>query len=101
MRTVPDAIEKVLEKAGLKVDDIDLFLLHQANMRIIESVSKRLGQPMEKFPTNMQEYGNISAASVAILLDNANSAGMIKAGSKVVLAGFGAGLTWGATVLEW
>lgn len=101
VRTVPDAIEKVLEKAGLKVDDIDLFLLHQANMRIIESVSKRLGQPMEKFPTNMQEYGNISAASVAILLDNANSAGMIKAGSKVVLAGFGAGLTWGATVLEW
>lgn len=101
VRTVPDAIERVVEKAGLKVEDIDLFLLHQANMRIIESVSKRLGQPMEKFPTNMQEYGNISAASVAILLDNANSQGMIKAGSKVVLAGFGAGLTWGATVLEW
>lgn len=101
VRTVPDAIENVLEKAGLKSDDIDLFLLHQANMRIIESVSKRLGQPMDKFPTNMQEYGNISAASVAILLDNVNNAGMIKEGSKIVLAGFGAGLTWGATVLVW
>ena len=88
-------------KAGLKVEDIDLFLLHQANYRIIEGVSKRLKQPMEKFPTNLQEYGNISAASVAILLDNVNNHGMIKSGSKIVLAGFGAGLTWGATVLEW
>lgn len=101
VRTVPEAIERVLEKAGLKVEDIDLFLLHQANYRIIESVSKRLNQPMEKFPTNLQEYGNISAASVAILLDNVNNHGMIKSGSKIVLAGFGAGLTWGATVLEW
>ena len=90
VRTVPEAIERVLEKAGLKVEDIDLFLLHQANYRI-----------MEKFPTNLQEYGNISAASVAILLDNVNNHGMIKSGSKIVLAGFGAGLTWGATVLEW
>ena len=101
VRTVPEAIERVLEKAGLKVEDIDLFLLHQANYRIIEGVSKRLKQPMEKFPTNLQEYGNISAASVAILLDNVNNHGMIKSGSKIVLAGFGAGLTWGATVLEW
>lgn len=101
VRTVPEAIERVLEKAGLKVEDIDLFLLHQANYRIIEGVSKRLKQPMEKFPTNLQEYGNISAASVAILLDNVNNHGMIKCGSKIVLAGFGAGLTWGATVLEW
>ena len=101
VRTVPEAIERVLEKAGLKVEDIDLFLLHQANYRLIEGVSKRLKQPMEKFPTNLQEYGNISAASVAILLDNVNNHGMIKSGSKIVLAGFGAGLTWGATVLEW
>lgn len=101
VRTVPEAIERVVEKAGLKVDDIDLFLLHQANYRIIEGVSKRLKQPMEKFPTNLQEYGNISAASVAILLDNVNNHGMIRNGSKIVLAGFGAGLTWGATVLEW
>lgn len=101
VRTVPETIGRVVEKAGLKLEDIDLFILHQANIRIIESVSKRLGQPMEKFPTNLQECGNISAASVPILLDNVNNHGMIKTGSKIVLAGFGAGLTWGATVLEW
>ncbi|MGN0350851.1 MAG: beta-ketoacyl-ACP synthase III [Roseburia sp.] len=101
VRTVPGVIESVLEKAGLSVEDISLFVLHQANLRIIESVAKRLGQPMEKFPTNLQECGNISAASVPILLDSVNRHGMIKAGDKIVLAGFGAGLTWGATVLTW
>ena len=67
----------------------------------VKAVAKRLHQPMEKFPTNLQEYGNISAASVPILLDNVNNHGMIKKGSKIVLAGFGAGLTWGAAVLRW
>lgn len=101
VRTVPDAILKVLDMAGLSTDDISLFILHQANLRIIESVAKRLKQPMEKFPTNLQECGNISAASVPILLDSVNRHGMIKSGDKIVLAGFGAGLTWGATVLTW
>lgn len=101
VRTVPEAIKEAVEKSGYSVDDIDLFVLHQANYRIIESVAKRLHQPMEKFPTNLQECGNISAASVPILLDNVNNHGMIKAGDKIVLAGFGAGLTWGATVLIW
>lgn len=77
------------------MEDIDLFVLHQANLRIIESVAKRLHQPMEKFPTNLEECGNISAASVPILLDNINKHGMICEGKKIVLAGFGAGLTWG------
>ena len=77
------------------------FILHQANYRIIEAVAKRLGQPMEKFPTNLQECGNISAASVPILLDKVNNHGMIGKGDKIVLAGFGAGLTWGAAVLSW
>ena len=90
-----------VKKAGLEVGDIDLFVLHQANLRIIESVAKRLHQPMEKFPTNLEECGNISAASVPILLDNINKHGMICEGKKIVLAGFGAGLTWGATVLVW
>lgn len=101
VRTVPEVIERAVEDAGLGLDEIDLFLLHQANYRIIESVAKRLHQPMEKFSTNLQEYGNISAASVPILLDNVKNHGMIRTGSKIVLAGFGAGLTWGATVLEW
>ena len=101
VRTVPDAIEKAVEEAGFSMDEIDLFLLHQANYRIIEAVAKRLHQPMEKFPTNLQEYGNISAASVPILLDNVNNHGRIKQGNKNILAGFGAGLTWGATALVW
>ena len=75
--------------------------VYKANYRIIESVAKRLGQPMEKFPTNLQECGNISAASVPILLDNVRNHGMITTGMNIVLAGFGAGLTWGATVLRW
>ncbi len=101
VRTVPKAVAQVVEEAGMSMDEIDLFLLHQANYRIIEAAAKRLGQPMEKFPTNLQECGNISAASVPILLDEVNRRGMIKKGDKIVLAGFGAGLTWGAALLIW
>jgi len=82
-------------------DEVKYFVLHQANIRIIEAVAKRLNQPMEKFPTNLQKCGNISAASVPILLDEVNRIGMINKGDKVVLAGFGAGLTWGAALLDW
>ena len=101
VRTVPATITKVLEEADLEVEEISLFVLHQANLRIIEAVAKRLKQPMEKFPVNLTECGNISAASVPILLDNINRHGMIHRGDKVVLAGFGGGLTWGAAVLVW
>lgn len=101
VRKVPEIIQKTVEEAGLSIEEIDLFILHQANYRIIEAVAKRLHQPLEKFPTNLQECGNISAASVPILLDNVNNHGMINAGNKIVMAGFGAGLTWGAAVLEW
>ena len=101
VRTVPHAISEALEKAGVPVDDVKLFVLHQANLRIIESVAKRLRQPMEKFPTNLEECGNISAASVPILLDKVRKDGMISKGDKIVMAGFGAGLTWGACVIEW
>lgn len=101
VRTVPASIHQVLEEAGLNADDISLFVLHQANLRIIEAVAKRLGQPMEKFPVNLTECGNISAASVPILLDKINRRGMMKKGDKIVLAGFGAGLTWGSAVLTW
>lgn len=101
VKTVPAAIEEALEKSGMTAEDVDLFVLHQANIRIIESVSKRLKQPMEKFPTNLQECGNVSAASVPILLDKVYREGKIKDGDKIVLSGFGAGLTWGACVLNW
>lgn len=101
VRTVPEAISKVLDDAGVSPDEVKYFVLHQANIRIIEAVSKRLGQSMEKFPTNLQKCGNISAASVPILLDEVNKAGMLNKGDKIVLAGFGAGLTWGAALVTW
>ena len=99
--TVPKVVTEAVEKAGLTLSDIDHFVLHQANQRIIESVAKRLKQPMEKFPMNLQGCGNISAASVPILLDSLNKNGMIKRNERIVLAGFGAGLTWGAAVVQW
>ena len=101
VRTVPKCIEQALEQAGVTADEISCFILHQANRRIIEAVAKRLKQPIEKFPMNLMECGNISAASVPILLDNVNRHGMIEKEEKIVLAGFGAGLTWGAAVLTW
>ena len=101
VRTVPKAIQQALDEAGMDVEEVDLFLLHQANIRIIEAVAHRLKQPMEKFPINLTEVGNISAASIPILLDITRKNGKIKSGDKIVLAGFGAGLTWGTCVLTW
>lgn len=101
VKTVPKSIGEALDKAGIAADEIKYYLLHQANIRIIEAIAKRLGQPLEKFCTNLQECGNISAGSVPILLDFANREGKLKKGDKIVLAGFGAGLTWGAAVLIW
>lgn len=99
--TVPASINQVLEEAGLTVSDIKYFLLHQANMRIIQSVAKRLKADPDKFPTTLEHYANTSAASVPILLDEVNKKGMLQKGDKLVLAGFGGGLTWSAAVLEW
>ncbi len=101
VRTVPEAARQAIRQAGIEMSEIKYFLLHQANIRIIEAVAKKLEQPMEKFPTNLQKYGNISAASVPILLDDINQSGRLQKGDKILLAGFGAGLTWGAAVLEW
>ena len=75
--------------------------LHQANYRIFESVAKRLKQPMEKFPMNIDRYGNTSGASVPLMLDELNREGKLNRGDKIILAGFGGGLTWGAALLEW
>ena len=99
--TVPASIEQVLEEAGLTAEDIKYFVLHQANIRILQSVSKRLKVDMEKFPISLDHCGNMSAASVPVLLDEVNRKGLLKKGDKIVLAGFGGGLTWGACVLEW
>lgn len=102
VRTVPASIKEVMERAKLEDGDIKYYLLHQANIRIIESVAKRLtgGDDLERFPTTLQDCGNISAGSVPILLDYVNRKGMLREGDKIVLAGFGAGLTWAAAVME-
>ncbi|MCI8718454.1 MAG: ketoacyl-ACP synthase III [Lachnospiraceae bacterium] len=100
VKKVPECISNVLEKAEVSLEEIDYFLLHQANVRIIASVAKRLGVDMEKMPVNLDRYGNTSAASIAILLDEIRKEGKITEGNKIVLAGFGGGLTWGAAYLE-
>lgn len=101
VKMVPKCVQEVVEKAGLSVEDVDYFLLHQANKRIIESVSKRLKVPIDKFPTNIEHYGNTSAASIPILLDELNRKKTFQKGDIIVMSGFGAGLTWGATLIEW
>lgn len=98
---VPASIQKALDEAGVCTEDVKYFLLHQANLRIIQSVAKRMKQPMEKFPISLDHCGNISAASVPILLDEVNRDGKLVRGDKIVLCGFGAGLTWGTAVVEW
>ncbi len=101
VRKVPEVIKELLEDAGVAKEDISLFVLHQANERIVEAVAKRLGENIEKFPMNIAEYGNTSAASIPLLLDELNRSGKIKKGDYLVLAGFGAGLSWGATLVKW
>ena len=101
VRQIPKTIEEALEKAGIALGDVDLFLLHQANRRIIEGISKRLGVDMARFPMNLERMGNTSSASIPLLLDELNRKGELRSGMRLVLSGFGAGLTCGACVLEW
>lgn len=101
VRKVPEVIREVLEKNHLRMEDIRYFLLHQANRRIIEAAARHLGIAVEKFPMNVAHCGNTSSASIPILLDELNHEGKLQKGDRLVLAGFGAGLTWGATVVEW
>ena len=99
VKKVPEIINEVLELNSLKKEDIDLYILHQANRRIVEAVAKRLDEPIKKFPMDLQEYGNTSSASIPILLDELNRGGVIKPGQRLLTAGFGAGLTWAASIL--
>ena len=101
VRKVPACIDVLLERANMTKDDVAYFVLHQANSRIISSVSNKMGVPMEKFPMNVEHCGNTSSATIPILLDEMNRAGMLKTGNKIVICGFGGGLTWGAQLIEW
>ena len=98
---VPEVIREVLKKAGIEKEEVDFYLLHQANRRIISAAVKRLGLEEERFPMNMEEYGNTSAASIPILLYEENRRGKLKKDSLLVLSGFGGGLTYGASLLRW
>ncbi|RAU08943.1 3-oxoacyl-ACP synthase [Weissella confusa] len=99
-REVPNVLNEALAKADLTPDDIDVYLLHQANGRIISSIAKRFGQPIEKFPMNMASYGNTSAASIGILLDELREADTVHVGQTIAIAGFGGGLTVGALIIK-
>ena len=101
VKIFPETVAKSLEKANLKIDDIDLIIPHQANIRIIESISKRLNQPLDKFFVNLDKYGNTSAATIPIALDEASKQGRISKGDKVIMVGFGGGLTYGSCIVEW
>ncbi len=94
-------VDTLLERNGMKGSDIDLFLLHQANMRIIECIREHLEQPREKFPTNIQKYGNTSSASIGILIDELSRAGELKDGATLMLSAFGGGFVTGAALLKW
>ena len=98
---VPRSINRALEQANLTTDDIDWFLLHQANARIVQSVNKKLKVAEAKFPINIDEYGNTSAASVPILLAQLAESGQLKRGQKIVLSGFGGGLSVGSLIMTY
>ena len=95
------AAEQVLEKSHMKVEDVDKLIPHQANLRIIEAITDRMGIPSERTFVNLDKYGNTSAAAVAIALDEANKTQSIKKGDIVLLVAFGAGLTWASSLLKW
>ncbi|CAI8029282.1 3-oxoacyl-[acyl-carrier-protein] synthase 3 [Geodia barretti] len=100
VRLMPEAAQRVLRQANVSVEDIDLLIPHQANLRIIEAVGDRLGMPREKVYINVDKYGNTSAATVIIALDEAIREGRAKPGDLLLLVTFGAGLTWGSTLLR-
>lgn len=101
VRAFPETVENVLAQGNITADDVDMFIPHQANIRIIESIAKRFKQPLDKFYVNLQRYGNTSGASIPLALDEANKEGKLKKGDKVVMVGFGGGLTYGSILLEW
>jgi 3-oxoacyl-[acyl-carrier-protein] synthase-3 len=101
VRCMSDACVRVLDQAGLTMDDVALIIPHQANMRIIQAVGDRLGAPPDKMYVNVERVGNMSSASIPVALDEAVRNGRLKKGDIVLSGAFGGGFTWGATVMEW
>ena len=101
IQALEEAVTTVLARAGIHPDEVDLVVPHQANLRIIESSIKRIGIPEARWMINVQDYGNTSAGSIPLALNEAFEQGRIHDNDVIVLVGFGGGLTWGATVLRW
>lgn len=101
VRAIEHSARVTLERAGLTADDIDWFVPHQANVRIIETAANRLGLPMERTLLNIERYGNTSGASIPLVLAEFADAGTFKDGDLVLMSGFGAGMTWGSAILRW
>ncbi|MBQ7795861.1 MAG: ketoacyl-ACP synthase III [Lachnospiraceae bacterium] len=101
VKRVPESIETLMKRNDVAKDDIKYYVLHQANERIVEAVARRLKESMDKFPMTIAKYGNTSTASIPLLLDDMLKKGMLEDGDKIIMSGFGAGMTWGAVLLEW
>lgn len=101
VKRVPESIETLMKQNQISKEEIAYYVLHQANERIVEAVARRLKEPMDKFPMTISKYGNTSTASIPLLLDDMLKKGMLKQGDKIIMSGFGAGMTWGAVLLEW
>ena len=100
VEAVPACIDAVLEKAGKTVDDVDFFVFHQANARIIDLAVRKYRIPPEKYYKNIADYGNTSAASIPLVLSELQEQGKVTPGSRVLVVGFGGGLTWGGMLVE-
>ncbi|MCL4684988.1 ketoacyl-ACP synthase III [Myxococcota bacterium] len=98
---MPEVLRETLDAAGVKQDDVSWFLLHQANLRINEFVAQAMGIPPEKCPSNIERFGNCSAASIPMLLDEGARAGRLEPGQLIALAAFGSGFTWASAILRW
>jgi 3-oxoacyl-[acyl-carrier-protein] synthase-3 len=98
---MPEVLRETLDAAGVKQDDVDWFLFHQANLRINEFVAQSMGIPADKCPSNIERYGNCSAASIPMLLDELVRDGRLQPGQLVALTAFGSGFSWASAVLRW
>jgi 3-oxoacyl-[acyl-carrier-protein] synthase-3 len=101
VRTLETLVVETLKKNNLKPSQLSLLIPHQANLRIIKATAERLGLPMEKVVVNLTRYGNTSAASIPVALDEALEEGRIKEGDYIMLEAFGGGLTWGSALIRW
>lgn len=101
VKALPKATISAMESGNVSVEDISMVFPHQANLRIIEAASKRIGIPVEKFYMNLNKFGNTSSASIGLALGEALDKGLVKKGDVIALTGFGAGLTYGSMIIKW